>query len=251
MNAEQSTPPGAATPERFFQHGGLHYVTFLKEFRQYFNVSSYFEIGSRAGQSLEPVTCDTISVDPEFLIEKNVIGSKKVSMFFQMTSDAFFAQYRPDQLLGRPLDVAFLDGLHIYEYLLRDFINTEKCMKRNGVVFMHDCLPMIFGMTAREQRHHTGGIGWTGDVWKVVPILRKYRPDLQIHLLDCPPTGLVMVTGLNPASTVLEENYYRITTEFAESPDDAMALREFASGGGQLKTRDKRSHAAWAKYCWL
>ncbi len=34
-------------------------------------------------------------------------------------------------------------------------------------------------------------IYWTGDVWKLIPILQRYRPDLQLTLFDAPPSGLV------------------------------------------------------------
>jgi hypothetical protein len=57
---------------------------------------------------------------------------------------------------------------------------------------------------------------WTGDVWKVIPILKKYRPDLRILFLDCPPTGLVAISRLEPQSTILSDSYYQIVDEFRE-----------------------------------
>jgi hypothetical protein len=51
---------------------------------------------------------------------------------------------------------------------------------------------------------------WTGDVWKVVPILRHYRPDLHVTVFDSSPTGLAVVTGLNPANHTLSEHYAEI-----------------------------------------
>jgi hypothetical protein len=48
---------------------------------------------------------------------------------------------------------------------------------------------------------------WTGDVWRTLLLLRRVRPDLQITVLDAAPTGLVLITNLNPASTLLRESY--------------------------------------------
>jgi hypothetical protein len=55
---------------------------------------------------------------------------------------------------------------------------------------------------------------WTGDVWRLLPILKKYRSDLRVLFVDCPPTGLVAVTNLAPQSEVLRHEYYTILDEF-------------------------------------
>ena len=253
----QDTSPSSASsaPDesltRLVTHGGIPYGQFLGLFRRQLPVKSYFEIGSRAGGSLAGVQCDTVAVDPAFRIEINVIGSKSALMLFQMTSDSFFEKYDLSGLLGGPVDMAFLDGLHIFEYLLRDFMNTERHMKRNGVICLHDCLPQIFGMTTREARLRSGVLGWTGDVWKVVPILQKYRPDLKIYCLDCPPTGLVMVTGLDPSSRILDDAYFDIVEEFRESEDDLRKLEAFYDAQSMLETREITAHSDFAKLCWL
>ena len=54
---------------------------------------------------------------------------------------------------------------------------------------------------------------WTGDVWKLVPILRRFRPDLQVDCVNCPPTGLVVVSKLDRSSTVLSGKYQAIVDE--------------------------------------
>jgi hypothetical protein len=51
---------------------------------------------------------------------------------------------------------------------------------------------------------------WTGDVWRVEPILRAWRPDLHMALVDTQPTGVLVVWGLDPASTVLADEYDEI-----------------------------------------
>jgi hypothetical protein len=59
--------------------------------------------------------------------------------------------------------------------------------------------------------------------------LKQYRPDLRVHALDCPPTGLVLVSRLDPESTVLGEAYYDIVDSIGTVPLDADRLRELWS----------------------
>ena len=138
--------------------------------------------------------------------------------------------------------------MHVFEYLLRDFMNTEKHARRNSVVFIHDCMPLRMDMAARRP---IAGRGWAGDVWKIVPVLRKYRPDLKFHLLDCPPTGLVMVTNLDPSSRALEQNYYDIIAESTEAPDDQRKLSDFARSEKLVATREMVATEDFAKFIWL
>jgi hypothetical protein len=69
---------------------------------------------------------------------------------------------------------------------------------------------------------------WTGDVWKLIPILRKYRPDLKLTVLDCRPTGLVCVTNLAPGNTELTRNYDAIVAEFGTIGIEDYGIAAFA-----------------------
>jgi hypothetical protein len=89
-------------------------------------------------------------------------------------------------------------------------------------VILHDCLPPGFYMTVRTAKDPLRKKSrfldwWTGDVWKIVPVLEKYRPDLSITLLDCAPTGLVLISNLDPNNTVLEQRYNDIIGAHSES----------------------------------
>ncbi len=197
-------------------HAGEYYRNVLARFHAYLRPKTYLEIGTENGLTLELSTCATIAVDPRFQLHSgNVIGDKPCCHLFQMTSDQFFADYRPEALFGRPVDLAFLDGLHKCEFLLRDFMNTEKSCRPNSVIVLHDCLPLEEGMTSRVQGENLASTParqpwWTGDVWRTALALKRYRRDLKITAYDAPLTGLVVVTGLDPGSTVIEENYQEI-----------------------------------------
>jgi hypothetical protein len=202
---------------------GEHYLNVLANLHKFVKPKRYLEIGTRHGDSLGLSQCDSIAIDPGFELRGDFLGQKEKCLLFKMTSDDFFRQNDPKFLLDGPIDLAFLDGLHLFEVLLRDFFHLEAASSRNSAIVMHDCIPTDAYMCARsEGDFETRNKGrhpewWTGDVWKIVPILQKYRPDLRIYNFDSSPTGLVVVTNLEPSSTVLSENYFKIVEEFTET----------------------------------
>ncbi|NNK67164.1 MAG: class I SAM-dependent methyltransferase [Rhodobacteraceae bacterium] len=165
----------------------------------------YLEIGCRSGKVFASVRGKTVAVDPFFRITQDVIGQKPALYIMQKTSDDFFESNFLKRC-GIELSVTFIDGMHLFEYLLRDFMNAERHSKRDGVIVMHDCCPFSFEMCTRDLNNIPKG-AWTGDVWKLIPILKAARPDLQIDVLNCKPTGLVVVSNLDPASEVLFQKY--------------------------------------------
>jgi hypothetical protein len=208
---------------------GLGYLRFLRKLHASFVFDWYMEIGCRDGRAFAPVRGKTLAVDPFFLAERNVINDKPVLHVFQQTSDAFFASgfLRANKIR---LSVSFLDGMHRIEYLLRDFINTEKASDPAGVILMHDTVPHTPMMATRFfEDISDGSKAWTGDVWKILPILQRYRPDLTVQMLDCKPTGLLMVTGLNPKSTVLPRKYAEICAEYQEVTLQDFGVESFAN----------------------
>jgi hypothetical protein len=193
---------------------GLPYVTFFEALHAQAAFDWYMEIGCRSGQIFSQAQGKTIAVDPFFQAARNVIGAKPALHVFQLTSDDFFA----DGFLQRngvQLSVSFLDGMHLFEFLLRDFMNTEAHSRAEGVILMHDCSPYDHEMTARD---YSGKLGrpWTGDVWKLLPILQEHRPDLRVQVLDCGTTGLVAVSNLAPSNRVLHDRYDQIVRQYQD-----------------------------------
>jgi hypothetical protein len=208
-----------SSPPKRMPLAGPNYVRWVHEVIRQRNARNYLEVGVRAGLCLAGVDCPAIGVDPNFLFDRNPVGKKRVLHLFQMTSDEFFEQYDPTAIFGAPVSVAFLDGLHQFEYLLRDFINTEKHCTRNSLVLLDDCLPRNIEMTERihapaDRLDKEIAGWWTGDVWKVVSILREFRPDLRLTPVDVQPTGSIGVSNLDPTSTVLEDRYFEIVDRY-------------------------------------
>jgi len=100
------------------------------------------------------------------------------------------------------------------------------------VILLDDCLPINLEMTERkhrpELRKDTAIAGWwTGDVWKVVSILREYRPDLRIIPVDVIPTGSIVVSNLDPSSTRLADAYFEIVDRYAALMLDAKGFEAY------------------------
>jgi hypothetical protein len=181
-------------------HAGVHYHSYLGHIHDTRKPSAYLEIGVETGATLALAQCPAVAIDPHFQLQGNPIGQRAETYLFQLTSDAFFAKHDLAKFFPAGVDFAFLDGMHQFEYLLRDLLNTEKYAHRGTIVALHDCYPVNTEIADREPNYDSRTdaatrIWWAGDVWKLLPILRDFRPDLELTILDCPPTGLVVVRG--------------------------------------------------------
>ena len=143
-------PAKGVAPEAGFPHNtGTHYLDVLDAAEAIMKPDFYLEIGSRSGTSLARRNCNFIGVDPEFRVRAQVFNTAPQMHFMQMTSDAFFESKFLDRLGLRP-QMAFIDGMHWFEFALRDFMNAERCMDSSGLVFLHDVLPFNAQMTRRD-----------------------------------------------------------------------------------------------------
>jgi len=190
--------------------GIMHKYKILSFFHEIYNPQLYFEIGVDRGTSIRLAKCKAIGVDPE----PNIGGNVNEAEIYQLTSDEFFER---NLLNNRIPDLVFIDGLHHFDQVLRDLRNTERNCRKDTIILIDDVLPSHPGQTTREWQPGA----WTGDVWKIIPILKKYRPDLKIILLDSAPTGLMVVTNLDSENISLWNNYDEAVKEWIdkEVPD--------------------------------
>lgn len=166
--------------------GGEFYFSVLERIFGQLRPRSYVEVGVFRGERLRLARAPTIAVgiDPRPELSEPLAENHRI---FAETSDDFFANRDLRTLLGGlPVDLAFIDGMHQFEFALRDFANLERHCSRDSTILIHDCYPMDRESAGRVPR----SVNWSGDIWRLIVLLKKYRPDLAIHSIGTPPTGL-------------------------------------------------------------
>lgn len=187
--------------------GVTSYLDVLDRLHRELRPKHYLEIGVRLGRSLALARGTATGVDPAPAIDCYLPATTEV---VALTSDNFFAA-APTSLAP---DFCFIDGLHLFEYALRDFMNIERYAAPGAVVVVDDIFPNHPAQADRVRRTRV----WTGDIWRLVEVLRQYRGDLFLLLLDTAPTGLLLIAGLDPANCVLSENYDAIVRHALDRP---------------------------------
>lgn len=192
-----------------------YYLEFLAKVHEILKPRGYLEIGVRYGDSLRLAQCPAIGVDPAPILANQQRPNESIrrmtsDQFFMgssewLTSDESWTQVAPTALAGADfkVDFAFIDGMHLIENALRDFVNIERYSNPRTVVAFDDVLPYNQAIAARNQPPGD----WTGDVWKMIPILDTFRPDLAYMLVNTQPTGLLLVTNLDPDISTLDTNF--------------------------------------------
>ncbi|MCD6533932.1 MAG: class I SAM-dependent methyltransferase, partial [Deltaproteobacteria bacterium] len=189
---------------------GDGYIEIIKKLIALLKPEKYVEIGVEKGAVLRlfDASVQIVGVDPEPKID---VVPENVKLYKKL-SDDFFAAHNLELLLDGSFDLAFIDGLHIYEQVLKDFINLEKIAAPDSIIMIHDCLPLDRRTSERQRKT----IFWSGDVWKIIPCLKQERPDLSIFTVPTYPAGLCFVTGLDCHSRLLKNNYDAIVERYSQ-----------------------------------
>ena len=183
-------------------HTFPHHYALLDYVHQRIRPATYVEIGVDAGLSLRfagPATT-VVGVDPA--LKDDVVAGHPEAMLFEATSDDFFATHDLSALLGeRSIDLAFVDGMHEFEFVLRDLANLQPHCHDRTLVLIHDCLPTDRACAARERTT----VAWAGDVWRAAHALVAERSDLDLVTLDVAPTGMGLIRGLGRAAPLADD----------------------------------------------
>jgi len=189
---------------------GPSYTDVLAQIHRRLAPRTYPEIGVDTGTTIALAAAATaaIGVDPNPKINKPLGNNVRI---YSLTSDDFFSQHDVARELGdHSVDLAFIDGMHNFEFALRDFIAIERYCTSRSVVLVHDTYPLDRRTAERAQETNF----WSGDIWRLVLALKKYRTDLAVHTIGAAPTGLTMVLNLDPNSHVLADRMDDIVSEF-------------------------------------
>jgi SAM-dependent methyltransferase len=219
--APVAVSPGS--PEQEATRGTRPYLEVLADLHQALQPRAYLEIGVRNGRSLQLAHCPALGVDPDPELTVELPASAKV---VRMTSDDFF-ELETAQLDALAPDFVFIDGMHLFEFALRDFMHVERLLGPDTVVVIDDIFP---SHPLQAQRNRSTRV-WTGDVWRLMETLQKARPDLAICALDTAPTGLLVIAALDRDHRALWQRYnpmVRAAQSPAEGPPPAILERSGA-----------------------
>ena len=127
-----------------------------------YKYSDYLEIGCDQDQLFSKVRIkNKTGVDP-------ISGGN-----IRKTSDEFFRENK------NKFDIIFIDGLHTYNQVKKDILNSIKYLNDEGVILIHDCLPDSMAKQAVPRYK----MQWNGDVWKAIVDLRQ-NADLEIFTCE-------------------------------------------------------------------
>ena len=155
---------------------------------------NYLEIGVSNGHVFFKVKGTfKVAVDPEFKfnifrkIGKAIVNTDNLfNKYFSKTSDDFFALDAPQLFAQKKVEIALIDGMHEYEFALRDVENVLNYLENDGIIIMHDCNPKVKKSASTYKEWETNGMDyeWNGDVWKTILHLRTFRNDIDVFVLD-------------------------------------------------------------------
>lgn len=191
--------------------GCMDYLEWLRHAHAMLRPRQYLEIGVRRGSSLALARGPAIGIDPEPDLDEDALpaGTRLV----RLASDEYFRTL--DAGAGVRPDLAFIDGMHLFEFVLRDFMHVERLAAPGALVVIDDIFPSHSVQACRQRKSRV----WTGDVWKVRECLASVRPDLVLAALDTGPTGSLLVAGLDPRNRTLWDRYNPLVRQYCEASE--------------------------------
>ena len=206
--ALQNAIPAEEVPEHEVGQGAKPTPWFLKEVHRVLEPRFYLEIGVEYGTSLAFAAGPGIGIDPAPQLRKPLADRHQV---YEGLSQDFFVSEEATSRLG-PLDLAYVDGMHLLENALLDFMYVERHAHPASVLLVDDIYPNHpqQALRNRSSRH------WTGDVWKIIAILKLARPDLILLPINTFPSGTLMVLGADPDNRDLWRGFGAILTRALE-----------------------------------
>lgn len=199
---------------------------------------TYLEIGVNEGASLTLSRSKSVAIDPEYAVRHPLHCDLDL---VKAKSDAYFSRTDAlDHFDGVPVDLAFIDAMHLSEFALRDFINVERHLGPTSVTVFDDVLPRNALEAARVRR--TGA--WAGDVYKAVEVIARHRSDLIVLLVNTSPTGTAVVIGANASSDVLKDAYPS-EVPYLEADDPQAPPQEYMSRTAAVDPEVLLASEAW------
>ena len=139
-------------------------IVIINKIANKIKAKKYLEIGCDLNQVFNKIQCENkTGVDP---LRGGTIKDTSDN-FFKGNTDKF--------------DLIFIDGLHTYDQILKDFENSFNCLNDGGYIIMHDLMPR----TWLEEHVPRISNNWCGNVWKLSFLLKDIKEhDYKLILTD-------------------------------------------------------------------
>ena len=193
-----------------------------------FDQPSYLEIGVDYGQTFGALSAaHKTAVDPDFkFLPPDTTTDVE---FHRVTSDEYFARFCP---AGRRFDVVYIDGLHIFEQVLRDLLNAALRLTAGGVIIIDDILPASY-QSAMPQINEAFQVRdqlaldhpslkndntWMGDVYKLAFFIETFMQQLSYATVQENHGQLIVWQSVRPVEAIVRRSMRDVAMlEFADT----------------------------------
>jgi hypothetical protein len=175
----------------------IQYLINKKKYKRYleigvFNGEVFFKTRARYKFAVDPVFRFVRETKYKMMFNNR---SNVNARYFTKTSDQFFKEDAARLFSKKKIDICFIDGMHEFDFVLRDTINTLKYLDEGGVIILHDCNPLTAEAEVSYAEWEKKGFAgeWNGDVWKIIVYLISMVDDINVFTLDT-DQGLGIIT---------------------------------------------------------
>ena len=164
----------------------------------------YLEIGVNTGETFHDIgIAERTGVDPVFAFDTQE-AANEFTRFVESTSDEFFV----GEPIFPPYDLVFIDGLHSFAQVVRDFSNSLLRTHRRAAIMLDDtipsdvysALPDVQAAFRHRQAAGSDDQSWHGDVFKTVFYIHDFWPGLNYRTIvgaDNPQTLVWRANGVH------------------------------------------------------
>jgi hypothetical protein len=154
----------------------------IKSISSFFEIKNYLEIGVQLGHTFNALDIPyKVAVDPLFQFDYGSLASEHIK-FFEVPSDEYFLKFSGNDIF----DLIFLDGLHEFYQVLRDFLNALDHTHKKSVLILDDIFPNdVFSSLVKDpyrfrKMHNPDNLdgSWHGDVYKMMFFIHDFFPQL-------------------------------------------------------------------------
>jgi hypothetical protein len=168
---------------------GISRADVVQSFLSLYQEPRYLEVGVEKGLTFHALSAARkVAVDPHFQFDVSEAESAHPeATYHQVPSDEYFGSRARGQF-----EVIYLDGLHTFEQILRDFTNALELITPDGVIVIDDVIPNSYFASMSNASEfwalHAGGFVqrafWMGDVYRLVFFIDTFFQQVSFRTVE-------------------------------------------------------------------